>query len=332
MIRSQPPCSGDENATISTVSRANLGAGFSLVEVLIAIGVMAIFAMGFASYISYMSKELRYTSQKMESMETRSSLGRLLSDLPTCSCQLSLHASPFDTTATNPTLAVAQIQTGCDPSSPVFIRAGEMIANSGTQLAISALQIQEIESMGVSDRYRGRLVAAFDPNSLVRGMRPIDLEIHFSTDPASPATAKTITTCDFVAGGGGPPLASGSPTPSPTPGPSMTSTCPAGEYVVGISAGTLQCAPVVASGGSSGSSSGPGPIATPVSTPSGPSLSSPGPGCTGHYCITYDFGRCSGIGCRTNGATCTGDGCTACAVGAICNAPGCCAGPACPGC
>ena len=93
-------------------------------------------------------------------------------------------------------------------------------------------------------------------------------------------------------------------------------TCPSGSVMVGITHNGVACTALPESVLNSG----------------GNTINTPGAGCVGLACETHDFGPCQGQSCKTNGNSCTGMSCTACAPTATCTGMACCAGPSCPRC
>ncbi|MCM2282467.1 MAG: prepilin-type N-terminal cleavage/methylation domain-containing protein [Bdellovibrionaceae bacterium] len=283
--------------------------GFSLIEVVVVMGIMTVLTLGFASYMSFVNTELRAAHQKMEFMELRTTLGRTLSDLSTCSCQLNLHASTFNGAAAMTSASVSKLNSSCDPAASVIIEDGQPVANSNTRLTVQAIAITDIRPLGVSNKYEGKFTVSLQNDGLVRGLRDIRIDVQFMTDPASPPGAKKIQSCVFVNGGmsGGSTLAT------------LSGSCPVGQFLTGFSSGVVQCSAVLVGGKISDSD--------PAYT-----LTSPGDGCIGTSCRTADYGPCSGPSCTTNGLFCEGPNCAACAMGASCSGTTCCAGPSCDAC
>jgi hypothetical protein len=277
--------------------------GFSILEVLVAAAISLMMFLGFASLSGQMSKEMKHSDQRADALEFRTAVTGLLADLQTCSCQLNLNLSDIDLTGPSPNASLSALKTSCKPTASLFAAPNQAITGSNSRLTIDQIRLIKIESLGVLNKYRGRLSFGYKSDNLLRAIPGFDVEVRFSTDPGSPASAKRVLSCDFVGGASG----------------TVSGICPPGQFVTGISGGDVLCSGVAVAG--SVSNKLPGFTAL-----------TPGKGCSGMGCVTADFGPCSGMDCLTNGAFCSGLDCTACGPGATCSKVGCCAGPACPKC
>jgi hypothetical protein len=172
--------------------------GFSILEVLVAAAISLMVFLGFASMSSQMNKEIKHSGQRADALEFRSSVGGLLSDLSVCSCQLNQSLASIDTTVLTPTAGLATLKTSCDPAATTFAAPNQTVLGSSSRLTINQMQLIDIENLGVADRYRGRLSFDYKSDNLIRAIAGFDLEVRFTTDPASPPTAKKLVSCDFV--------------------------------------------------------------------------------------------------------------------------------------
>ncbi|MGZ6472950.1 MAG: type IV pilus modification PilV family protein [Bdellovibrio sp.] len=282
--------------------------GFSILELLVTAAISTMIFLGFASMSNQMNKELKHSNQRADAFEFRNAVSGLLSNLPTCSCQLNQHLSLIDGTVSVAGAELSRLDSSCTSTATLFAAPDKPVIGSNNGLLIDRIQLKNIESLGAPDKYRGRLSFSYKKDNLLRAIPGFDIEIHFSTDPATPLSEKKVKTCDFVG------LFSGGA------GGTISGSCPDGQFVNGISEGKVLCSGVAIAGNVSNAPAVPTKII--------------GPGCSGPGCITADFGPCSGIGCVTNGYACSSLGCTACGEAASClgGAIGCCAGPNCPRC
>ncbi|MGZ3749077.1 MAG: type IV pilus modification PilV family protein [Pseudobdellovibrionaceae bacterium] len=277
--------------------------GFTILEILVAAAISLMIFLGFASLSNQMNKELKHSKQRADALEFRSEVVGLLSNLPICTCQMNQNLSPLDMTSSNVSGDLAELKSSCNATtSTLFAAPNQVIIGSNNRLMIDQMRLINIESLGAPDKFRGRLSFSYKKDNLLRLIPGFDIEIHFTTDPATPQSAKKVKSCDFVGGVNG------------NSGGTIAGTCPAGQFVNGISGGTVLCSAVAGN----------------VSSP--PQMPAVGQGCTGAACITADFGPCKGDSCLTNGYKCSGNSCTACGKNSTCDSPACCAGPQCPRC
>ncbi len=249
--------------------------GFSLVEMLVLIGLLSIIALISASLINNLNRELKAVEQRADSLNLRGTLEVTLASLPICSCLMSSFAAPFDPTATS--TAVSEIKSSCAAGASTIIKAGQLV--DGTQLTVNQIALENIEQLG-PDLYKGQIKVNYLKTDMnIRQIKPITMGVQFKTGSGS--NPKIIVACFGVG------VSSGFN--------EFTGSCPSGQFLQGFNNGVMLCAPV-ASGGP----------ATPVYT-----LTNPGPGCSGNACVTYDYGPCIGNSCHTNGQTCSGNACSA---------------------
>jgi hypothetical protein len=278
--------------------------GFSLVEALVAVGLLCVIGLGIAAVLENMHKELRWANSKFEQLEHKGVFTNAMSNLPNCSCLLKVAVSPFNSLALPADTSVSAINMDCSPGAPPLAVPGDDVPNSTTHLKIGDLRISKITNVS-PDRFRGKLHIDYKMDWTTRSMAPFELDILFRTDVASPASAKKLEACEFIG------------VSSSTGTSILSGSCPPDQFVVGFANGGFACSAVA--------------IAGTASNSSGHTSSNPGPGCTGDYCKTGDFGPCVGNSCRTNGNSCQGDNCSSCGGGS-CTGQACCSGPSCTGC
>src|SRR5690606_33564765 len=95
--------------------------GFSLIEILIAIGVLSALIFIFMSLASNMSKEQASLQSKMDSLLVQSLMTRsILGDLD--NCNLSLQNIPFNVTSPPNSFTIPHFVTGPASSISAFVR------------------------------------------------------------------------------------------------------------------------------------------------------------------------------------------------------------------
>lgn len=195
--------------------------GFSLIELVLVVGMMGFIITAFATFAAHMSRDLRGSNQKIEQMTMGQDLQMGLR-MDNAACSLTL--------GTNSTFNANQITQNSGPriNLPQGIvinsNTGERIAQPGELLRGTAagLRVQRTELEIIREVpnanpgvliYEGVFRITLDPNSLVRSLQPVSVPYFFDVDPASPPGSRLITGC----------------APQPVGQP-----CPAGQVQTGI--------------------------------------------------------------------------------------------------
>jgi hypothetical protein len=203
--------------------------GVSLLETVIAAGLVGFIALAMATVMSNMSRQSRGLNEKLAAEETFRFVTQAIVDDAVCTENLTL-PSPviFDSTQSSPRAAIpsGSIQIGGTP----IITVGQLASPGSSSAYVASIDLLNIRNTGTPDSWVGDLAIGFDQTKLVQALRPVTVRLIFQTDPASAATAKRVLNC------GNTPVST-SPTPLPS-GCTMldqwinrgrtTQTCPAG--------------------------------------------------------------------------------------------------------
>ncbi len=273
--------------------------GFSLVSVLVSLGLISIVTMTTLHLVRVMTSQSRYMANIEDLSNVSKQVSSILSVPANC---VSLFGGEIVDISNRGTSATVQLDVsgkvpyaGADPMSSV---------SSGRihLLKMGLLLKRSLAGAGTTWYQGDAVIQADDPNensSFAARKVPVNFQFDSSGNVIACATAGLSIT----AGGGG----------------STTSTglaygqCGPGQVMIGITANGVIC--------------------------SGGAQTATGTGCTGNACNAIDGGPCYGDACKTNGSTCSGDACTACGthassigITATCLGNACCAGPTCGGC
>jgi prepilin-type N-terminal cleavage/methylation domain-containing protein len=223
--------------------------GMSMIEVMVAVGIMAIIMAGVASMMSNQSKETKSLDEKMGLQGTQTMLSNILTSSGYCQCFMGT-GTTVDTTQTPPTFSASlptAIQTSydasCNPIGTALLTVGTQLAN--TNLKPTAISLQNITDSGGATpgvNYTGNLVVNFDQTALVRARKDVSVPFAFSVNSADVSTARHITSCGSVVG-----IPTPAPAPAPVPPPTppfapSASTC--AELSMSYSLATNTCVPV----------------------------------------------------------------------------------------
>lgn len=263
--------------------------GFTIIELMVALGIMSIMGFAFTAIIINSNREMKALEMKADSLSLKANVEGALSNLDTCSCLMNSYASSFDSDHLSMTASnISVIKSSCESSASTV--AAENADVVGTKLVVDKIKIENIEYLGTAESYKGKLRISYQPSMLgIRPLRPITLDIRFKTQASSPSNAKKIVECDFFGSSGG---IANLNIPS----------CPPDQYLRGVQDGLPLCSAVTIAGRASDE----GGV---DSSGTAYSVTNPGPGCRGVFCKTSDYGPCLGPFCKTNGSSCIGDFC-----------------------
>lgn len=189
----------------------NLGSlGFSIIEILIASGIVSIVALATVSIITSQRAEMTRLQAAAASIDVQSSVAGVLRTTGGCTFNLGPPGTTFNASGiptsgaplgTNPK-TYNQIYDGADNTKPILVSVSAMLGQI-PGVTVASIVLTDWLSIGV-DEFRASLVISYNlPNGI--GVRPIRIEgIKILTDPASPVNAKTMSVCSLsnLPGGG----------------------------------------------------------------------------------------------------------------------------------
>ncbi len=209
--------------------------GFSLVEVLIAMGVGTIVMLAFGTWISNVSREQQSLSQKMATVEIQNTLMNILGNSNQCDLNFKpVVAWPTGTpplTIPVPNISLYNTVTGL----PVNIAIRPGLIPQGFGLSITTIQLQNIRNLGAG-LYKGDLAISYGGGIIARPPAMVP-NMMFSTSVVGPND--TLVSCSpgigtsLLAVDVGPPFVGGPVYPLWT-NHAGTSECPPGMVATGI--------------------------------------------------------------------------------------------------
>ncbi len=169
--------------------------GFSLVEVLIVVGLLSVIGMGIASMVSDMSSAQVALQEKFATIEAGNGLSRAFADPAICSFQLQQGTGPYDVSVPNATISYPEIRLGSSPTSPIIAKTGDPLPGyPANKMVVQSITLKNIALIGGSN-YSGDLEVIIDPTTIKKPLKPFGVRnlLFFATLPT------TIEGC----GGGG---------------------------------------------------------------------------------------------------------------------------------
>lgn len=164
--------------------------GFSLVEVLVTVGVVSIMGLAMASMISSLERQNKALGQKLESIELEQSVNRILVDNTSCGC---LFDYPAWTTGT-PEISLNHLKKGCNAEN-LLTKDASIFPNS--QLKVETIKLKNITPLVGSGTISGDVEIVLKNG--ISSMKPIRISgLRFSPDDIT--TPTKIAGCVGVAG------------------------------------------------------------------------------------------------------------------------------------
>lgn len=164
--------------------------GFSLVEVLVTVGVISIMGLAMATMMSSLERQNKALGQKLESIELEQSLNRILVDNASCGC---LFDYPAWTTGT-PEINLTHLKKGCSADN---LLATDTSIYTNSQLKVETIKLKNITPFAGSGTISGDVEIVLKNG--VNSMKPIRIPgLRFSPDDIT--TPTKIAGCVGVAG------------------------------------------------------------------------------------------------------------------------------------
>ncbi len=178
--------------------------GFSLLEVLIAIGLMSLVAVSTATLIGEQNKQIKLMSQKIVLNDTKNAFLATMQD--TVSCQKNLDSSVdgtlvFDSTLVgNKSMPLARIRIGHLVTSPILLDT-TLEVSPGSRLFVNSITLDNLTDVG-GGKWSGVWKVDFrnDFSSFQFKAMVLNPQL-FDVDVSTPTVAK-ITNCSSVVAGG----------------------------------------------------------------------------------------------------------------------------------
>lgn len=178
--------------------------GFSLIEVLIAVGMLGILSMAFISFISTQQKETARLALKLSLQDVESDIRTAVSDPAKCLFNFGAGALSFNAT-TVPAAPAAPlnsllitlplIRAGDAPTSRLIVQDGAPVPVAPTAVVDEIYVSNWVQDS--PDLYNADVFVRFTPET--GPIAPLRVaNVKFQTNPASPLGAKVVTGCSFT--------------------------------------------------------------------------------------------------------------------------------------
>ncbi len=168
--------------------------GISIIETLIAVGIMAIVMVGFSSMILNQQKETKSVSEILAGLDLQKNLISALADGSVCNHILN--------NPTQLTFNSNNLPRDLEPSLPIYASVvsgvvGSVIAQEGQPASVysSSMVVKSIRlniTSGSGSTYTGNWIIDFDETKSVRPHKPITVSTILNVDSSAPGNTKII--------------------------------------------------------------------------------------------------------------------------------------------
>jgi prepilin-type N-terminal cleavage/methylation domain-containing protein len=172
--------------------------GFSLIELLVVVGIMSVLAVGVMTMMDNQNKDFKFLAEKFEIRDTKSILTGVLDENAFCGCFLS--GKTLNTTTGQINEAVSSIplsytNPGCVASSQKIIPTVGSKLSGSSNLTVGSISILPGTEIATgSGKYSTSLEINFE--NVSRSVRPMTVPIFFKVDLTSgSAVARPVSTC-----------------------------------------------------------------------------------------------------------------------------------------
>jgi prepilin-type N-terminal cleavage/methylation domain-containing protein len=202
--------------------------GMSLIEILIAMGILLIVMLAVANLQVSQMKEVRALSEKLAVLDLERLLISSLADGTICTAQLATNAvnpsAPYhiDSTALS-TMSISLTSIPASSAVGAIPLISTLPSPAVSQIKIASIIVKNFISSGSPNQYIADLEVRFDSSLLVRALKPLTIKLNLRTDGAD-----NISSC---VGGGAPLICTTVSASVPFYGGSVS--CPAGSFVTG---------------------------------------------------------------------------------------------------
>lgn len=181
--------------------------GFTLIEALMALGLLGIVLAGFTAMFSLMNNQTRSLSEKLALADAKNHLISLLSDGRICDFLVknngpwtSLFPMTFDSShigsSSPPSIALNQILGGPSTTSPVIFEVQKSINPQFPWIVVQGIALTGILGSPSDNEFPATVTIRFDASKMQGSQKPIETHVILRTSGAG--NIKTITGCTRV--------------------------------------------------------------------------------------------------------------------------------------
>ena len=169
--------------------------GFSLIELVLVVGMMGFLITAFASFAAHMARDLRAANQKIEQMTMGQDIQMALRR-DTGACDLMVRDRTFNsgqiTANSGPRIDLPGGIVISSATGETIAQPGELLRGTVSGLRVLTTEL-EITRQIDQDIFEGVFRVTLDPDSLVRSLQPVSAVYFFEAQPG--AGVRTLVGC-----------------------------------------------------------------------------------------------------------------------------------------
>lgn len=175
--------------------------GFSLIELMVVVGVMSVSVLGIMSMMDNQNKKINFLTEKFEIQDTKTILSGLVGENSFCTCLLGGKTMDTVTGVLNPGIASVPLSftnPGCTPSALKIIPSvGSKLSDSSNIEIASVKILPATEVVTGTGKYLAQLEVKF--SNTIRSTRPLTVPVFYKIDSlAGDPTARPFLTCESL--------------------------------------------------------------------------------------------------------------------------------------
>jgi type II secretory pathway pseudopilin PulG len=172
--------------------------GFSMVEALVAVGILSVVMFGLISFIQNQNKEVGAIDEKMALQSLQTQISNVLSSPAFCGCFIGTHTFNYTTKTWNtfPTTLSTSYNGICGAVGASLVAVGTKIGNKILPTAINMQSIAETTTG--SGSFNANLEVQFDQNLLTRSRKNVSVPVFFNLKMTDPIGARGIDSCGTI--------------------------------------------------------------------------------------------------------------------------------------
>jgi prepilin-type N-terminal cleavage/methylation domain-containing protein len=183
--------------------KLSMDKGFSLVEMLVAAGIMGVIALSMSSLLVNQSKQTTFVENKLDRSELRNLMLQAFVDEDVCTWQLQGKgainiASATSSTVFSPTtMTIPKLYLGKNTTSAVLAAVGQHISSRGSSPVVKSIHFKNIYQPDPTNenKIRGDIVIDFVEDKTQITLQAISYPVIVTLDSSTPKSAKAVSAC-----------------------------------------------------------------------------------------------------------------------------------------
>jgi prepilin-type N-terminal cleavage/methylation domain-containing protein len=184
----------------NTSSFWNSNKGFSLIEIMIGIGIMTIVITANLMMFSNLDRQNQVLAEKVAVSDLKRQMVAILGNGTICSTELASNvfnpSGPYvinaDSLATQE-INLDRIHSGTTATAPALIEKDQLASTMSQRLLVDKIKFRNFTATDRPENFFADLEVSFKGGAM--SLAPVVMKMYIETDPADPSSARKITGC-----------------------------------------------------------------------------------------------------------------------------------------